>query len=319
MEQLYIQSPAANAAPLCRAMPLFEEAAMELIFLFELRLQNLFALSAVCRQWRDIVCKPVCWINKLIDVSTTSLVREPLEKWLIRWRPAKCVHLSFHQTDLLAAPPTMPHAIAHLWDSDALCQSNHFWPWHHVSINAKPWLVCLTADRVPDSVRVLQCRSQGCVRNFDRPVWLGWTSATAAEDFSAMTVRIGEGRSRHSDIAIGVSLWPRDAWGRIVITSMLRGRRLPRNPPQCFNEEAPRMADLQLDRARRTMRIQPSGDNERLRFSVRHQPIVGTLRFFIAMPVGQGSGRRGAATRPRPCLSPSMSHDAGPVVFFENA
>ena len=312
-------NPPRARQPASQTMALFEETALELTLQFGLCLQNLFAISTVCRHWRDVVCRPICWLGKLIEIAAANLGREQLDRWLCQWRLAKCVNMSLSQTDLLAAPPSAPYAIAHAWDTEVLSHRNPLGMWRDIAIDAQPWLVCLTADRVPDSVRVMQRGGHGLDCEFKQAVWLGWTSATFADEFGAMSTRIATGRPRCSDIIIGVRLWPRDAWARRGITSMLRGRRLPRAPPPCFTEDTPLMADLHLDRARGAMRIETSANTERLLLSVGHRQFVGRLKFFMAMPVGQGSRRRGAMAAPRPYLTPSAGREAGLIFSSEGA
>ena len=300
--------PARALGPAREQMSGLEDGALGLIFQFALLQENAFSLSLVCRQWRDVVREPFCWAGKVIKITVAALAREDLEAWLPRWRFAKLICMSCSQMDLLAAPPAAPHAIVHQWKTEFLRDGGPLGVWRETVIDAEPWLVCLTDDRVPDHMVVLQHRNPRGDADFREAVWLGWTSAAYVDELAAMSTRIESGRARQSDVVLGVTMLPLSQWERAVIVSMLRGRAPVGDPPTCFDDDATKMVDLRLDRACGALRLNTEFNGPhmvQMSGALRRSRGV-PLRFFFAVPDRGRRRRRGVPMVPCPVLEPSL-------------
>ena len=108
----------------------FPDVALESILEYGLCVSNLVDVYSVCRQWMKATQVPISWGGKKVFIEgARGFTRELLSAWLPRWRLADRVHLhlTYSQTDLLAAPLTASHAIVFLIQNEGHRVRNVSW------------------------------------------------------------------------------------------------------------------------------------------------------------------------------------------------
>ena len=108
----------------------FPDVALESILEYGLCVSNLVDVYSVCRQWMKATQVPINSGGKKVFIEgARGFTRELLSAWLPRWRLADRVHLhlTYSQTDLLAAPLTASHAIVFLIQNEGHRVRNVSW------------------------------------------------------------------------------------------------------------------------------------------------------------------------------------------------
>ena len=108
----------------------FPDVALESILEYGLCVSNLVDVYSVCRQWMKATQVPINSGGKKVFIEgARGFTRELLSAWLPRWRLADRVHLhlTYSQTDLLAAPLTASHAIVFLIQNEGHRVRNASW------------------------------------------------------------------------------------------------------------------------------------------------------------------------------------------------
>ena len=290
------------------------DAVLGIIFEHGVSVDVVADLSRVCHRWRAAARGPSAWAGKAVFIEgCRGICREELRDWIARWRSVERVHLTYSQLDLLDTPLALPHAIVHLWQTESFRTRSVSWRerdldledgrdevstsplgfWNEVTIGGTQWLACLTADRVPDEVRLMREDLDDEGVDLWASVSLGWTNARTFDDLAAMcTCAFRDGRSgrRETDCIVHAQIFPDIEWQlaeRSWVRSGMPGRL--RRPPlyHVWDQNGGRatLCTAQLDRAlSRITMTTGAGREHTFTMLDSRSPILEDMRFFVALP-----------------------------------
>ena len=288
------------------------DAPLGIIFEHVLSVNVIVAFSGVSRRWRAATRDPSCWAGKTVFIEgLRDISRESICAWMARWRAVDRVHLTYSQLDMLDTPLALPHAIVHLWQTERIRTRRVSWRereldlvegrvdvstsplgfWNEVTIEGKPWLACLTEDRVPDEVRLMREELDDEGVDFWDTIFFGWTNARTFDDLAHMCA-FGPDRHglRETDRLEYAQILSDIEWQetqRAWAHSGMQGR--PPAPPlyQIWDQNGARVTvcTAQLRRAAQHITLTTSdGRDHRFQMRGARRPIEEDMRFFVAMP-----------------------------------
>ncbi|CAK0864659.1 unnamed protein product [Prorocentrum cordatum] len=305
--------PASLAAP--AAAISFPQVALERIFQYALGVDSIAYLARVCRDWRATAREPTFWAGKKVFIEGAGgITREQLSAWLPSWRSAERVYLTCSQLDLLGAPPAVPHAIVHLWQTESFRVQNVSWRdrdvvtdearmnisthelgfWKLLRTGGEACLACLTADRAPDEVCLMREELGEDGVDLWAPIDVGWTSAKTFDELAEaydISVRsdfhVG---TRKTDRIVHAQMLPEHGWDIAMATLEQMGMRhtAPPAPPlfRASRRGGPRktLCTARLDRARGEIQVTTGGNSvHTLGMRGLPLPLADEMRFFVIM------------------------------------
>ena len=237
-------------------------------------------LRLVSRRWAGAVCRAESWADKDIILWNADIDRESLIWWWPVWRMSKCVCLTCLQWDTYPYSPPSRYAVWCDWGTWNASSSDE---WHPVCILGDDSLVCLSRVAVPDSFCLYQ------VESFWTAVMIGWTTARTPCQLELMFDRWYRSELVGSD---------QIAWTKIYVVHSREAEEVRQERQDAeevgasfvhyslFGQEDWEIAQLQLDRGERALRISTSVTGTQLLPLTLEAPVRpgAALKFFIVIP-----------------------------------